>query len=76
MRGRTIPAGSSSGSDVSEAETNYAAAWAELTGYVRQAQEDGHGINADDLMRYMTELKRRAVRTALDALYLGEWPYA
>ena len=61
---------------MNEAETEYAAAWDELAGYVQQAQEDGPGINADDLMRYMTELKRRAVRRALDATYLGEWPYA
>jgi hypothetical protein len=61
---------------MSEAETQYASAWTELTGYVQQAQEDGHGINADDLMAYMTELKRRAVRRALDELYPGVWPYA
>jgi hypothetical protein len=59
-----------------ELETQYASAWTELTGYVWQAQEDGHGINADDLTRYMTELKRRAVRRAWDALDLGEWPHA
>lgn len=61
---------------MSEAETNYATAWAELTGYVQQAQDDAHGISAGDLMRYMTELKRQAVRATLDAIYLGEWPYA
>lgn len=62
--------------DMSEAETHYADAWAELTGYVQQAQEDGHGIDADDLMQYMTELERRAVRRAWNAFNLGEWPHA
>lgn len=59
-----------------EMETQYADAWTELTGYVWQAQEDGRGINADDLMRYMNELKRRALRCAWRALDLGEWPHA
>lgn len=61
---------------MNKAETHYADAWTELTGYVQQAQLDGHRINADDLMCYMTELKRRAVRRAWDDLGVGGWPHA
>lgn len=49
-------------------QADYASAWAELTGYVQQAQEDGHPINADALMQYMTELKRRVLAPTREAL--------
>lgn len=35
-------------------------AWTELTGWVREAQRDGQPIDADALLAYMGELRRRA----------------
>lgn len=44
----------------------YGAAWAELTGYVQQAQGDGTLINPVDLLTYMDELKRKATAPVRD----------
>lgn len=39
---------------------DYPGVWAELTGYVQVAAEDGEPINAADLLAYLRELKRKA----------------
>jgi hypothetical protein len=40
---------------------DYQSAWTELTGYVQQARDDGDQIDPDDLLRFMAELKHRAL---------------
>ena len=40
---------------------NYGAAWAELTGFVQEAVDDGGTIQPADLLTYLTELKRTAL---------------
>lgn len=56
---------------------NWPGMWAEIFGYVKEAVDDGQGIeNAHDLLGYMNECKRRhvtePVRAALDAWRGGE----
>ncbi|MEV7013335.1 hypothetical protein [Streptosporangium sp. NPDC051022] len=41
--------------------TNYSLAWAELKGYVREAVNDGRGIDPVDLLAYMDTLHRQAL---------------
>ena len=40
---------------------NYGAAWAELTGFVQEAVDDGGTINPADMLTYLRELKRTAL---------------
>jgi hypothetical protein len=50
---------------------DWSGSWAELTGYVRQAAEDGTPIDAAAMAAYLDELKHRAmapVREWMDAL--------
>lgn len=44
-----------------QSRANYASAWAELTGYVQQAADDGESIAPTDLLPYMRELRRGAL---------------
>lgn len=41
--------------------TDYASAWAELVGFVREAVDDGGTITPVDLHAYMTELRGKAL---------------
>lgn len=40
---------------------DWSSTWAELTGYVQQAKDDGGQIDPADLLAYMSELKRKAL---------------
>jgi hypothetical protein len=42
-------------------DSAYPSAWAELTGYVRQACDDGKPIDAGELLGYLGELHRKAL---------------
>jgi hypothetical protein len=42
-------------------QDNYGAAWAELTGYVQQAADDGGVIDPAGLLTYLGELRRTAL---------------
>ena len=45
---------------------DYGSVWVELRGYVGYAATDGGLINADDLLAYMDELKRKAMTPVRD----------
>lgn len=58
-------------------QAGYGDAWRELTGYVRQAVDDGGVIRPDVLLGYLAELKREAmkpVREWMAALTAGGDP--
>jgi|SRR5450755_443965 hypothetical protein len=42
--------------------------WAELTGYVRQAREDGGMISPADLEKFLAELRRKALKPVREYL--------
>ena len=48
--------------------------WAELTGYVTQARDDGEQIDPAELLRYLAELKHRALAPIRDWLNPGAAP--
>ncbi|MFD9950825.1 hypothetical protein ACFWYW_58975 [Nonomuraea sp. NPDC059023] len=47
-------------------EPDYASAWTELRGYVEHAVQDGSGIDADSMLAYLDDLKRRALAPGRD----------
>ena len=42
-------------------QPDWSGAWAELTGYVREARDDGCALIAEDLLIYMRELEHKAL---------------
>ena len=55
-------------SEVVAPRADYGAAWAELTGYVTQARNDGDQIDPAELLSYLAELKHRALSPIRDWL--------
>jgi len=51
-------------------QDNYGGAWAELTGYVQEAVDDGGTIKPDGLLTYLAELKRAALKPVADWMNL------
>jgi hypothetical protein len=49
----------------------YQEVWAELTGYVQQARDDGEAIDPAELLRYMAELRQRALAPIRD--WMESW---
>lgn len=45
--------------------STFSQAWAQLTGYVTEARDDGDGLDPAQLLSYMTELRGEVLATAL-----------
>ena len=48
-----------------DAPSTFSQAWAQLTGYVTEARDDGDGLDPAQLLSYMTELRGEVLATAL-----------